>query len=130
MKPESKRAWKPVRRGRKYCSPACGSGCTHADFLAKKRKAAALVKALGKGWRQDVWENLGWHYGAKHKELGVMVYSHGAQRYWATTDYDAEIHQHHCEATTPRDAVKAIVKSMKEERAHIDRHLALLNDFN
>jgi len=57
-----KPSWKPVRRGSIYCSPACGGQCTHAAFLAAERQSKAEAKKLGKGWKPDVSENLGWHW--------------------------------------------------------------------
>lgn len=57
-------SWIPKRRGKIYCSPACGGGCTYAEYLSAKTKAAKLVKRLGRGWKPRVWENLGWHYQA------------------------------------------------------------------
>lgn len=61
-------SWKPVRRGAIYCAPACGHGCTHAEFKAATAKAKTLCALLSqqsvKGWKPRVWENLGWHYAA------------------------------------------------------------------
>jgi hypothetical protein len=54
--------WEPVRRGRVYCSPGCGAGCTWADHKKATREAAALRERLGRGWKPFVWENLGWHW--------------------------------------------------------------------
>lgn len=60
--------WKPVSRGKVFCSPACGYDCTHAMHLDAHTNAKALVASLdktsGKGWKPHVWENLGWHYSA------------------------------------------------------------------
>lgn len=71
------RDWTPVRRGRVYCSPACGRGCTHAEFMTATRKAKALVKRLGAGWKPCVWENLGWHYEAvKGEPVLIQVHPH------------------------------------------------------
>lgn len=57
-------SWTPVLKGRKFCSPACGRGCTKAEHDKATRDAAALCKLLGPGWQPHVWENLGWHYAA------------------------------------------------------------------
>lgn len=56
--------WDPVRRGDTYCSPACGCGCTFADYKAAVAAGKALSKALGKGWTHTVWENAGWNCNA------------------------------------------------------------------
>jgi len=65
--------WKPVRRGAVYCSPGCGLGCKHADYLKASRKAAAVAHRLGVGWVPEVWENLGWHYRAVKGCMQVRV---------------------------------------------------------
>jgi hypothetical protein len=57
-------SWRPVRRGRVYCSPGCGSECTRASFVACTRRAKALCARLGDGWTPNVSENMGWHYSA------------------------------------------------------------------
>lgn len=58
------KGWTAVRRGRIYCSPLCGGGCTLAAFNRANKEAGALAKRLGPGWKPEVWENLGWHWGA------------------------------------------------------------------
>lgn len=56
--------WKPKRRGKFYCSQACGGGthCLWADYQGAKKSAVALAKQLGNGWTPRIWENLGWHF--------------------------------------------------------------------
>lgn len=53
--------WKAVVRGKIFCAPACGGGCTLAEFNARCRLGRQLIKRLGKGWAYEVKENLGWH---------------------------------------------------------------------
>lgn len=57
-------SWDPVRQGARFCAPACGRGCTHAEWRAATAAADKLCADLGAGWVPDVWENLGWHYSA------------------------------------------------------------------
>lgn len=57
-------SWKPKASGKVYCAPACGRGCTRAEYNAATRRVHALCKRLGRGWKPHVWENLGWHYSA------------------------------------------------------------------
>jgi hypothetical protein len=58
-------SWTPVPRGKTYCSPACGCGCTRRDHDRAVRDADRLVCILaGSGWKSVVWENSGWHFGA------------------------------------------------------------------
>jgi hypothetical protein len=53
----------PVLRGKIYCSPWCGGGCTKAAHDSCVTKAKTLAKRMGKGWKIRVHENLGWHWG-------------------------------------------------------------------
>lgn len=53
------------RKGKVYCSPWCGIGCTRAAFERATREANELCALLGDGWRPRVWENLGWFYAAE-----------------------------------------------------------------
>ena len=59
-------SWKAKRNGNTYCAPACGRGCTHAEYRKANRMADALVKKCekeaGGKWEKRVHENLGWHY--------------------------------------------------------------------
>lgn len=55
-------SWKARRRGALYCAPACGGGCTRAAYERAVSESKKLAKHLGKGWRPEVWENLGWHW--------------------------------------------------------------------
>jgi hypothetical protein len=54
-------SWEPKRRGDIYCAPACGSGCTLAEYKDAVKRAETLAKRLGPGWTPRVHENLGWH---------------------------------------------------------------------
>lgn len=71
-------SWVPRRRGEIYCSPACGRGCTWAEYqaaLAEAEKAVAVIKKRGRlslvGVKVDVFENLGWHWALKHLHFGL-----------------------------------------------------------
>ncbi len=55
-------SWTPIRHGDRYCAPACGYGCTYADYRAAVKAAAKLAHTMGPDWSPGVWENLGWHY--------------------------------------------------------------------
>ena len=56
-------SWEPVLKGEIYCSSACGGRCTKAAHDNCVKKAKALAKRMGKGWKPRVHENLGWFYG-------------------------------------------------------------------
>lgn len=67
--------WKPIRRGKTYCSPACGAGCTHAEYLKAKSDSAAVIEQLKtKGWKSYVWENMGWHWTLVNARCGISLH--------------------------------------------------------
>lgn len=61
-------SWKARRRGEKRCAPACGHGCTQAEYERAIREATKLCqllrKTVGGKWSPHVWENMGWHWAA------------------------------------------------------------------
>ena len=69
--------WKPIRKGRIYCSSACGFDCTYAEFQIATQKAKALAKKMGSDWKPRVWENLGWHYSTISKVGSASVSGSG-----------------------------------------------------
>jgi hypothetical protein len=65
-------SWKPVRKGTIYCAPACGRGCTYVEYQQAKANAENLKRRLnGKGWKIEVYENLGWHFKVRNDYLNV-----------------------------------------------------------
>lgn len=70
----------PTRRGRFYCSPWCGGGCTWESYQDACRDARALCAELGDGWEPRVWENLGWHFEAKNGVAEMHKFSD--EHYW------------------------------------------------
>lgn len=60
----SELSWDPILRGNIYCAPACGRGCTLAEFELADLRGRELAERLGNGWTYVVRENLGWSYKA------------------------------------------------------------------
>ena len=58
-------SWKPKRKGKVFCAPACGRGCLYSEYLFVKKEAKELSKFLkdkvGGKWKVHIWENLGWY---------------------------------------------------------------------
>lgn len=79
-------SWKPrlyeKNLGRRYCSPACGHDCMHADFRLAKRNGEQMARALGVGWKPRIWENLGWHYSAVKGT--AEVHRFGPRSHWCS----------------------------------------------
>ncbi len=120
---KTKLSWKPVRHGDTYCSPACGGGCTYAEFEKATKKAAALAKRLGPNWKPKVWENLGWHYSIVDKENSIEVcpstkdnlyfcLPNPSYTFWCDE-------KHYCD---PKRAVKATVRLVRKVA---NEHLAV-----
>jgi hypothetical protein len=65
-------------RGVFFCSPACGGDCRKSDHDFAYKKANALAKIMGTGWKVRVWENLGWHYAVESEFVKVHPTSDGA----------------------------------------------------
>lgn len=67
------RRWVPRRRGKVYCSPACGRGCKYSDYRRAVAKAKSMRRALGPDWTAAVHENGGWFSRATSKCGRVYV---------------------------------------------------------
>jgi hypothetical protein len=104
--------WRPRRKGSRYCAPACGRGCTVAEFVRATEIADAIAAKLGRGWRGVVWENMGWHAKAVH-DAGIEVRPHGPRSFAAMTETGSHqvgrtniVHQHGGYGSTPTAALK------------------------
>src|SRR5690349_6910567 len=74
-------SWKPKASGDRYCAPACGRGCTRAEYDTAVSNATALVKQMrGTSWCPVVFENMGWHWRAISGP--VQVYPSHDGRFW------------------------------------------------
>lgn len=125
---------KPVLNGITYCSPDCGNGCTHAAYLAAKEEAAKTAKALGPGWKPQVWENSGWHWMVKHP-AGMTVFKPIQTQYFA--DYCKKVSvgegmfhtlQLRSTAKTPRHAVSLLLTKMIRFAGSVDAGAKQIND--
>lgn len=84
-------SWTPIRKGKTYCAPACGNGCTHAEYMRVVKSAEKLAKKCGKEiggkWKTRVHENLGWHYSVYLENTGISI-SYGGYRGLGGDYYD------------------------------------------
>jgi len=135
---EKKDRWEPIAAGPLYCSPACGRGCTRAEYDAAVAGADALVERLGEGWAPRVWENLGWHYSAKSVDGIVEV----LPPVFRGTQYSASFKRQEMPANrgrnmlvgswvaqgeTPERAISAVIALAKREIVTIQDSLASFN---
>lgn len=117
-------SWKPVRRGSRYCSPACGSGCTVQAYEYAVTSASALARHLGPGWTPQVWENMGWYWGARSPSGRVQVYPPHPR---AGSQYRAFLGltkgpggRWFAQGRTPRSAVRNVVAIAQKEARIIE----------
>lgn len=121
----SRASGKPVRKGKIYCSPRCGAGCTHADYIAAKDAAARLIIRLGKGWKARVWENLGWHWMVSNGAVEVVPhtgYRRRVEEYAAWFQGEQQIITEHY--ATPEKALEVLRETIiarAEEMAKASR---------
>jgi hypothetical protein len=115
--------WTPIRRGKIYCSPGCGRGCTVAEHDEAVAAGERLVHRLkGKGWHAIIHENMGWHYRAVSGPVSIYCSEEvDGPRYWCLMSDDPNKGGYGCplwdEITEgrarrfkdPNDAVKDIV---------------------
>lgn len=104
-------SWEPVRKGKKYCSPACGHGCTHAAYQIAQKKGAQLAARLGLDWRHEVIENFGWYYRALHVNASCSVLEINSRSFYANLTLGNR--QFLCDGTTPNAAVKKALNEAK-----------------
>lgn len=102
--------WTPVRRGERYCSPACGGGCTFAAFEEATKAACNLLaecSTLPGTWRFRVWENLGWHFSVNNGN-GISIHPNMRGDFTAFINFGAVVDSGLWTArgTTPREALQ------------------------
>lgn len=109
-------SFEPVRRGKIYCSPACGAACTWRDYQTAIRKALALAARCGRGWKIRVNENCGWHYGATSPGGHIHVYQ-GAAVFHALLHPEKDTCAGRWTATakTPKGAIRRVLQAATAE---------------
>ena len=122
--------WTPQRDGDRFCSPACGRGCTFQEFEDATNKGKALAELLGPQWTPRVWENLGWFHAAIldcEEAPGVYIEVYGPtiarDKYWIDARFPEQFHG------TFDDPVKGIltlISSAKKKAARLEAHADLL----
>lgn len=118
------RSWKPIRRGARYCSPACGYGCTHAAYMEARKRAKHLLSIMKtSGWEIDVWENLGWHYALRHKKLEISLHVSGVPHEFFMCGPSSLV-QHIGHMKDPNALVFALMKHIRAQSTFL--HDALL----
>jgi hypothetical protein len=69
-------SWKAELKGPIFCAPACGNNCTLAAYKKAKSDAKKCLRQLKyKGFKINVWENVGWHW--ELYKGGLHLYNSG-----------------------------------------------------
>lgn len=116
-------SWEPVKRGRTYCSPGCGWGCTTVEYNHAKRAGEKLAKRMGKGWTVRVHENMGWHYTAispcDRFSVTEYVWSSGPTTYTAFLGDKGSpcAGRYTAQAKSPKAALAEVVRVAVEDLA-------------
>lgn len=129
--PESRGAslhprWTPIRTGTLYCSPACGHGCTFAEYEKAWVDANSLSDSMKSGWEPFVWENMGWHFNVKKSDDGGVVATIEPMMdggYWAHIDTPSS--QVCGEGPTPMHALENAANAARRIKANMNCVLEL-----
>lgn len=121
-------SWTPRRKGKIYCSPACGHGCSWAQHETAVAAASELAEQLGDGWEPRVWENMGWCYEARSPHLRVYpnITSHG---YMALLCREPDGDDGHWTAfgTTSHEALRRVLAEARAESRAMRSLLQLID---
>jgi hypothetical protein len=117
----SKQERTPVRKGRIYCSPFCGYGCTYASFQDATKKSEALARSMGEGWASDVWENLGWHWRVVSEDGLLKVHPGRDGSYYTVFLGEGPGGRWTAQAHDPKAAIAVLLPIAKTELALIQR---------
>lgn len=109
-------------------------GMTNVE--ATKRGKALLKRVKGRGWKLDVWENLGWHYAVRNGPLTVYADRYTKDRSMRySTLLGGEPKDRHCGSlnwSPPskgyRDPNRAVRAQLKAARAYVNQVDALVTD--
>jgi hypothetical protein len=115
-------SWKPKRDGLLYCAPACGRGCTYAEYKKAIRDGVALATELGPKWISRVWENMGWHFSASTP--GVEVHgtrNSGYTAFFVDSTFTSQ-------AKYPRATVKCGLVQAREKLAALQALIEATKD--
>lgn len=118
---------KPIHRGVKYCSPACGFGCTWKAYRQALKESKALARRLGQGWVSNVWENGTWYWSVKDSTGVLDMHQTGKKKYTLYVERVIGTSGNFVvEGTTPEKAVIAAIKRIEEECTYMMKRSTLL----
>jgi hypothetical protein len=110
----------PIRKGDIYCSPACGMGCTHADFEKAVFASQALAAELGAGWATRVWDNLGWHWEVSKGKLIINQNKH--DRHYTAYIRDVPVN------STGLNAIDAVNACIAQIGRRVESYLRIIEE--
>ena len=120
-------SWTPKLWQGKFCSPACGRGCTLAEHNAAFQAGKKLAAECGPSFTVRIWENLGWHYAAISADgrLKVRAPDRDGDTYTVFAgEPDGHISGRFVEhGKTVKEAIEAIAERCRTELVEIVRLL-------
>ena len=125
---QREKSWKPVLRGKTFCSPACGFKCTKAEHDLLMNIGFRIVSELGKGWTIRLFEGAGWHLEviSACQRLRVSPRFKGIR----INAYYAAIHEagndgirYSAEGTSPKNAIANVKDVAREDLRKIGADL-------
>ena len=122
---KNKLNWIPRRKGDIYCSSACGRDCTYEEYQKAVDESNFMIKKLGKQWKLDVHENLGWFNGIKlyiDKNNFISI-----SRNYRAKEYTAQLNSTYIyfDHKDPKKAVELVIKQFTKE---VNEDTKLLNN--
>lgn len=108
-----------------------GYGTTKAEVDSM---ADALVKRLNskrKGWTKSVFQNLGWHYCARHEKCGLVVWPsvfEGSFHAMCEPSYPS-FYGSSSHSKCPHRAVESMIKSAEAYGKEIAAHVAKFKSY-
>lgn len=112
------------------CSKRCGRGCTRKEYETAEKGALKLARRLGKGWKPDVWENLGWHYAARRGGVRVHPHPTGPPGFTAYLNYQKSPGGRWvASASTPQKAIAKALAIARMERDEIAKAVRKIEQY-
>lgn len=107
------------------CARWCGAGCTKEQYDQARRRAKALAKRLGPGWKTFVYENMGWHYNVVSKCGRIKVHEHVSEKGYYTAFFGdpGPGGQWYAHGRTPQQALASVVAQAKRDLRKINAFL-------
>lgn len=115
--------WRPMLKGKIYCSPSCGARCTLAAYnRAHKEAEICKSKLLGSGWTIEVWENMGWFWKVSRGVLEIRSFE--PSLYTVSVHFCGETYIYR--SRDPKRAIRRVLPPARRRLAEIQATYATM----